>query len=338
VSPWLVSALALVVGAGCAGRSKLEVSESGGAAGNGGSAGAPPACEADVLTSEAHCGRCFHACEGGSCANGECQPVVLMRDLRVAPTALALDEAFVWFTPPVSRSSKLPGTLDMFFMPSGDVWGMAVDASFAYWVNVSEGLMRLNRSTLVVEPLGVPGYRVALDDDYAYTARSGVWRVGKAWGEPEQLSSLSGEAIAVDDDFVYFTVPSGGGLFRLPKVGGEPEPLTSRSSSSYISAWNGSVFVSEQTEPTGVFEVTGPGLRTLVASLAEPFGVVADDAGVFWADWADGSIWMRSHDAGAAPKKLASGQSFPRDIAVDARAVYWTNDATANGLMKVAKP
>jgi hypothetical protein len=329
---------------GCAGRSKLELSASGGSAGsggfsaNGGSAGALPACDADLLRDSAHCGRCFHDCEGGVCAGGECQPVALVSNLPAAPTALALDEEAVWFTPPVSRSTKRPGTLEWFVQPEGDVWGIAADAEFVFWVNVSSGLMRFDRSTETVEALGVAGYRVALDADYAYTARDGVWRVKKTTGEPEQLTSLSGEAIAVDGDYVYFTVPSGGGFFRLSKAGGEPEALTARSSASYIAAYEGRTYISEQQEPAGVFEVTGPGLRTLVASLEEPFGVAADSVGVFWADWADGSIWMRSHEPGAVPKKLASGQRFPRDVAIDAHAVYWTNDDAVNGLMKVAKP
>jgi hypothetical protein len=329
---------------GCAGRSKLEVSGSGGSAGtggfaaNGGSAGAPVACEADLLRDAAHCGRCFHDCEGGECAGGECQPVALLRNLPAAPTALALDEEYVWFTPPLSRSTKRPGTLERFVQPDGDVWGIAADAEFVFWVNVSNGLVRFDRATETVEALGVTGYRVALDDDYAYTARDGVWRVGRASGEPELLASLLGEAIAVDEEYVYFTVPSSGGFYRLSKAGGEPEALTARSSASYIAAYDGRVYISEQQAPAGVFEVTGPGLRTLVASLEEPFGVAADSFGVFWADWADGSIWMRSHEPGAAPKKLASGQRFPRDLAIDARAVYWTNDDAVNGLMKVAKP
>jgi hypothetical protein len=331
--------LLLITVLGCAGRSKLELpGGSAGASGNAGSAGAPAVCAADLLVDQAHCGRCFHDCEGGQCAGGECQPVALVRHARLSPTAIALDDEHVWFTPPISRSTKQPGTLESFFDPDGDVWGIAADASFVFWVNVSDGLMRLDRSTETFDALGVSGYRVALDDDYVYTARTGVWRVGKASGEPEQLTVMAGEAIAVDADYVYFTVPSGGGLFRLSKAGGEPEPLTRGSSASYIAAWNGRVFVSEQAEPTGVFEVTGPGLRTLVASLEEPFGVAADGFGVFWADWADGSIWVRSHEPGAMPKKLASGQSFPRDVAVDARAVYWTNDDSANGIMKVAKP
>jgi hypothetical protein len=343
----LVALLALVFAAGCAGRSKLEVGSTGGSSGSGGSAGAGgggstgiPTCAVDVRSDPAHCGRCFHSCEGGDCVAGMCQPVRLVATGDKAPTALAVDHEHVWWASPISRAGKdygnFPSSMEG---TAGDVWSIAVDDRHAYWTNVSGGLQRVSLDGAARDVVGAPGYRVALDDDFVYfTSSTAVARMPKALEERQVLAEMPSEALDVDDTFVYFTVPSGGGLFRVAKEGGEPEALTKNSSASYIAAWDGAVFVSEQATPSGVFHVTGPGLRTLVAPVEEPYGVAVDGFGVFWADWLDGSIWVRSHEPGAEPVKLASGQPYPRNVAVDARAVYFTNDDVERSVMKVAKP
>lgn len=336
----------VVLAAGCAGRSKLEVSGSGGAAGTAGTAGTggsgaagAPACAADVRTDPAHCGRCFHSCEGGDCVDGACQPVTLVAGLERPATALALDAEHVWFTSPVTRVSKDFGNQrEPMAMTNGDVWSLATDGDYAFWINISGGLQRLDSGTREVHEFGDPGYHLALDELNVYFTSSFVGRYAKDASEWQVLADMPGEAIAVDELFVYFTVPKGGGLFRVEKTGGMPVALMSNTSASYIAVLDGDVFVSEHTAPAGVFRVNGVGLRTLVASVQNPYGVAADRFGVFWADWLDGSIWWRAHDEGAEPRKLASGQPFPRDIAVDARAVYWTNDDVERSVMKVAKP
>jgi hypothetical protein len=339
VVTWLAFALAT----GCAGRSKLEVGAAGGAAGTGGSGAAgAPACAAHLETDPQHCGRCFHSCEGGECLLGECQPITLVSNLERGPTALTIDAEYVWFASPISRVGKDPGNLpESMGVGEGDIFSLAVDGTHLYWLNLSAGGWRMNLETRELEAGPDPGYQVALDDAFFYwTSPTNLVRFPKPGiaGDWAVLVETPTDALALDDTFVYFTVPGAGGLHRIPKTGGAAEILAKDTSSSHLSAWNGTVFVAEQDVPSGIFHVTGPGLRTLVVPVEEPYGVAVDGFGVFWVDWLDGSIWMRSHDPGAEPKKLASGQPFPRNIALDSRAVYWTNDDTQRSVMKLAKP
>jgi hypothetical protein len=352
----VASALAVLVlafAAGCAGRSTQEVAASGGTAGAGGTgdpagsggtagngAAGAPACAADLQTDTAHCGRCFHSCEGGDCFGGRCQPVKLVSTIDRAPTALAVDPEYVWYGSPISRVGKELGNRpERMAMTEGDVWSLAVDDRHVYWVNVSPGLQGLNYATGESWPLAEPGYRVVMHGGFAYvTGFQWILKVTPGELGAEVLAEVGGEALAVDDFNVYFTRPNGGGLFQVPNTGGDVVQLTKDTSSFHITAWEGSVYVSDRAIPAGVFQVSGPGSRVLVASLEQPAGIVADSFGLFWADWADGSIWMRSHEYGSVPVKLASGQPFPRNVAVDSRAVYWTNDDTTLSVMKLAKP
>jgi hypothetical protein len=264
--------------------------------------------------------------------------VTLAAGLEKAPTALALDEENVWFSSPVVRISKDFGNgREQMAMTDGDVWSLAVDSSFAFWINISAGLKRLDRDTRELYDLREPGYHLAIDDDNVYWTSTFVGRYAKDGSTSLVLADMPAEAIAVDDTNVYFTTTARM-LFSVPKTGGTPLALYKGTQSSYLAAWGGGVFVSEHTEPQGIFRVSGAGLRTLVASLENPYGVAADASGVFWVDWLDGSIWWRAHDEDAPPKKLAVGQPFPRNIAVDERAVYFTNDDVERSVMKVAKP
>jgi hypothetical protein len=50
---------------------------------------------------------------------------------------------------------------------------------------------------------------------------------------------------------------------------------------------------------------------------------------VYWTNNDDGTVMAAPIDASSSPVMLASGQSLPKDIAVDATDVYWFDFGTA---------
>jgi hypothetical protein len=112
----------------------------------------------------------------------------------------------------------------------------------------------------------------------------------------EQLPS---DTLAVDDKFVYWSVP--GRIFRVPKAGGESEMIVS----------------------------DAPG---------KPDEMVLDDENIYWLVWGgSGSHNMPvlfAKKTGGSTQTLATGQEGYSGLCVDRDFVYWV---AAKGISKVAK-
>jgi hypothetical protein len=86
--------------------------------------------------------------------------------------------------------------------------------------------------------------------------------------------------------------------------------------------------------------VDGTSTKTIAGSQDLAVSLVVDSDGLFWLNTgSSGTVMMQSLNGGQ-PLVLASGQSNPGVVAVDAKAVYWTTYVPGrNGtIMKVAKP
>jgi len=356
---------------GCGARDGLGVSAFGGASasgglgaasgtgGTGGTGGAPAvggapalggagtggaACSPDVSRDPANCGRCGHSCLGGECANGWCQPVVLDSLGNTGANALALDAESVFWVSPAMVLSKLGGRAKVLAPAPPVIFGIAVDHDDVFWTDLNGFLQRVPKTGGAPQSLALGGYRVALDDSYAYTAWTDVHRVPKGGGTVETLADFGGQGIAVDDDSVYFTtwgsgIPgkSDGGLFKVPKAGGPVLELAVTDCSSYVTTYGDTVYWGNQCGSAGVRAIPKlGGTVTLLAGAGTPYGIAADADGVYWADHG-GWVSMLPTEGGQ-PVTLADGQFAPRDLAVDADAVYFTNDSSMSSIVKVAKP
>lgn len=130
------------------------------------------------------------------------------------------------------------------------------------------------------------------------THGSAVLRIPATGGEPTVLGKSEGEIVnvAVDDANVYWADRLDGSLVSVPKTGGVPHVLA-----------------------------TDRGLPGFVA--------VEGDA-LTWVEKRSESLWTMPK-AGGPPRRLAEDFAGFANVVVDARGVFWTNEAAVEGLFHV---
>jgi hypothetical protein len=130
------------------------------------------------------------------------------------------------------------------------------------------------------------------------TRGSAVVRIPAAGGEPTVVGKSEGEIanVAVDDASVYWADRLDGSLVSVPKTGGAPRVLA-----------------------------TDRGLPGFVA--------VQGDA-LIWVEQRSESLWTMPK-VGGPPRRLAQDFAGFANVVVDARGVFWTNEAAVEGLFHV---
>lgn len=201
-------------------------------------------------------------------------------------------------------------------------FGIAVDATSVYWANW--GLGNTNAPT-----------------------QNTIMRSSLDGGTPITLASNSGNpyAIAVDDAAAYYTLP-GGYVMSVPLDGGAAQPLTplgGEPTSLAIDAANiywldikaGAVDKMLKTGGAVTTLATYPPATNALGQSA--LRIAVDATNVYWIIPGDAStssscggsgIVMSVPIAGGATTTIASGQSYPQGIAVDATSLYWTNETS----------
>jgi len=129
------------------------------------------------------------------------------------------------------------------------------------------------------------------------THASAVLRIPAAGGQPTVLGRSDGEIanLALDDASVYWADRLDGSLVSVPKTGGAPRVLA-----------------------------TDRGLPGFVA--------VEGDA-LTWVEKRGDSLWTMPK-TGGPPRRLAQDFAGFANVVVDARGVFWTNEAAVDGLFR----
>lgn len=300
-------------------------------------------------TDKFNCGRCGHSCQGGTCVGGACQPLKLSGG---APVNIAVSNGTVYWTDssgvmssPANGSSTLPP-----FTSFGAtcVTGLALDATSIYGI-ARDSCTGLGIGSLMKAPLSggaavkintsslgpsIPpqSWRcLAVDATNVYYANydtNELFRVPVVGGPATRMwqGTAWPQGVAVQGANIFWSTPTG--IFTMPIAGGSSSTIAPAADGKFLAVDASYVYYVHAGALMKTL-ISGSTPITLVASGAA--GSLALDANNIY--YLGTSTVMMVPKLGGAPRTLASDQSSLRDIAVDAKNVYWT---TSTAVMKVA--
>jgi len=329
------------------------------------------ACGADLRADAKHCGACGHACLGGACSEGRCQPFLLASGLT-NPTHLRIDQGAAYWvngertvqscsvagcnTAP-TQVLQLPATraITGLAVRSGTVYiltQLMADGTGTFESCPSTGCATATK--IVDTPVGP--FSLTYDATNAYFLTQAPSVVRCAWptcaGGPVAVAAggVNGWFEVVADDTTLYWWGAGPAqnldksfIYRADKGhdGGAPTILLSDRPRPRLAARAATVFVAERGAAAGeVYSMgsTGLGRVTLAPSEVSPQGIAVDGTHVYWARGGLSGAIRRCESAGCngAPTTIADAQNDPASPQVTDQAVYWTEfgGGTVRGVAK----
>jgi hypothetical protein len=322
-------------------------------------------CEADLLSSAAHCGACGHDCGGAACNEGVCAPLTLFS--ADMPSAIAVDgtDVYVTRTLPVPNGAVLACSVNGCGAPTVLATGLnrpdaiAADTARIYWSDENGSSIEACARPACTgrKSLGNDGARsLALTTSAIFFTSRFNYYAGRAgydggatallWPNTDPIVVTTDEAAIFVATLGYGTV--GGGLFRCPHVGGctvigAPPNLPFEAA--------GATVLGLAVDATHVYwtersagrvmraakDLTGAGSALLLGA-QNPGKLVVDDTFVYWVDEGtgndDGAI-RRARKDGSLPVVLAKGQQKPTGLALLGTRLFWTNNVTGGAVRSV---
>jgi hypothetical protein len=294
--------------------------DSGGTKGEDSGDGAQPSgdasCGADLQTDPANCGACGHDCIGGACLAGQCQAWTLV--------------------PGVFGSAEI-----------------ALDATNIYWSGYSNGqILRAAKDgtgvTVLVTESGTQPIGTTIDDTNVY------WVDGENPGSVQSIPKSGGDggatyltpanletplSVAVDSQNIYWAEYYGNAIGRANKLdgGGFGYIATGLNSPFAVTAGDASVFFGTQDTVGRVpgdwpsvattDDDAGPFATIFTSSTLYVSGMTLAGPDVYWSEAnAPGAVVSapQSGLGSGVPIAIASNETYPWNVAVDATNVYWT--------------
>jgi hypothetical protein len=307
-------------------------------------------CEVDLDGDPKNCGRCGHDCLGGTCANGQCQPIVIASG-EAQPWVIEVDGTNVYWTNygddtirTCAKNKCVPSTLAT---NQNTVQTFVQDTNNLYWANYLDGDIQKcaktgcnNAPTTLAsnqpEPMGL-----AVDGVNVYwTSYTGFGllqkcAVGGCNGAPSTMATFADplQFVAADGTNAYFTAQDGVRQCAINNCGNSMVTLSMANTYEII------------VDKTNVYWSThnqvarcpiGGSTPTTMANLYVD-ALAVDSTDVYWALPNSGMIQKcATGGCNNMPTTIATGQSNPHHVALDASAVYWTS-YTGGTVMMLAK-
>jgi hypothetical protein len=332
-------------------------------------------CDGSIASDPDNCGACGHGCLGGACVAGQCQPVLLatgpqpfsvvVDDTRVYWTTAGTDPGEVRS---VAKDGSSPATIatglndpqGVFVDATNLFWnevgspgrvsmgdkdgsnavilsqsnadgpqGIVADTSWVYWLDIYtyRGVVRAGRTA--TPDGGTPTvlasgwdyvFGMAQDDTYIYWTSEGTAPVG----DTDAAAAVPGKILSVRKDGTTSATVLADGL-------GDPHFVTVDATAVY---WTDSA---DNTVMRLALKGSAP---TQLAQGAQPYGIAVDATYVYFStlgtDHSDGTLVRVPKDGSGPAVVLATGLSWPSQIAFDNEALYWGN-SHGGTVMKLAK-
>jgi hypothetical protein len=319
-------------------------------------------CDADLSTSSSNCGVCGHGCFGGGCASGQCLPVALVSG-EPFPYGVAIDDTRVYWAQYVDggsvRSIEKTGDASTLMTVVPDLpypQYVAVDDANVYVTNVAGPVMSAPKGGAASATVLTPSYAglhdLALDDSVVYYSNressGGIYFVPKDGGAPTEFAVADQPgSIAIDTQNVYWVEFGPGtntGRVSSRAKGNPDAPLTLYSNEEDfpdgIAIDTSNIYWTHFVLSGGVSKVPinkSAAVFLLNTDVATTNGIATDGTDVFFTSYSMGNV--NRVPSGGGPTVTLAEQTIgnPIRIAVDTTFIYWTADATAGIVYRLAK-
>lgn len=323
----------------------------------------PETCNADLTSDPKNCGACDHDCIGGTCSESTCQPVVVTTLADGQPYGLDVDDTSIYFSdvggdakgiiykidkratnaaPTMLAETTDPLIYDLRVDSAGVVFASG-SVSNSNGVGVVESVAKAGGAKHLIASTKVPrGLSLDGTSAYWYAAESdpidieGASRTGSDGGAPKKFAAAEADSTVtyVDGLALFWAKPSTMRRCTLPACV-DKTSIATLDRTPVAVASNGTllffggddkVFVMPKTATSGAMELaTGQNQISWIA---------ADDKAVVWADtgtndqsFQNGAIvrcTLSGSTCSGGPVIVAHSTHNPRVIAMDATAIYWT--------------
>jgi hypothetical protein len=318
-------------------------------------------CVVDTSSDSRNCGACGHDCQGGICAGGQCQPIILATNADY-PFGIAVDSTSVywvnqaWDAPTPSGSvmkiGVTGGTLVTLASGQPQPQAVALDANNVYWVNTappSGGISSVPKNGGAVTNIGqayLSFPSIAVDQTSVYwlsCVQFGGCTIAKTLKNGVSTTSISSAngplatpfGVVTDSLNLYWT--DSAGSYETPLAGGSVTSVWTRAAPGLVSD-GVSLYWANGNSLMAVSINGGSAPTTLTTSVTDLIAMAVDESRLYWTDRLLGAV-LTMPKGGGTVITLAINQTSPEGIAIDSTSVYWTNSAPIGGgaVMKIAK-
>lgn len=282
--------------------------------------GGGPSCGTKLTEDPLHCGACGHACMGGDCLGGQCQPQLLASGFPLPANygqGLASDNENLYFATQ-SRVYKVSKT------PTADAGGAAV--------MLHEATLAINYPRYVTVENGA----VWWTSDGAGASTGKVWKMLRDGAPGDATSPVTAQnhpaGIGVDGTFVFWTTDGTaaqdqGIIRRAPAGGGSTtDVITGQISPRHLLVSSGRLYWDLGISNNNVLYTatkTPGSTPSTVLDLADDHvaAFALTSTKLYWVTYNKGALWRASID-GQNAEKLHTGTSNGISVAVDDNGLF----------------